>query len=676
MNKHRFRVVAAGLLIEAAVITGSVALGIYIGEQRAPKESASRAEDQTGGKEPATSVAGSQPSGSNQPNSGGQNVQPGGGQSTPSANANRAQPNPTDDGQIRPSPASDAGLGSLPTSYKITGGALILALLSLAVYMLFIKPWLNARPLREALSIIERNDASEFPRAEELLGQSLIRGLRPKKVAEARFALAYVRARLGRHSEAATTLAELIASGHNDRDTVYLYLWVCSRLKEYEKVERLYEEHAETLGDLLDTRLMVGIAYLQRARTHWSRREVDGALHYFEQLRKLNVLTEEIPAHIEDHEVVIGIMSLFDKNPEEARKHFAGAVAAAEKHGKPALHGQLGLLLCEWITTDAPDIDDALEKLLSAMSQGWSREPAVTACKYCDRKFDVDRSYEGKTLACSACKRRFAVEIVKSSNGDEEKRDRLLSEEDLLLRNALLMHTVSLLFAWRALPPRSGLPVREKERLFARIEKIKKVDEDMCDPYLLEGLIHYYFARDDAEREAAVETLDQAASSGVNVPEVLNLIDREHKLAALQVDGLNRFFVLVKEYISDQGVPENLREELKSRLEHFSRFKQLGDIDLIKGEDELAPSLIDIQARGMLLRKRVNTIVRPRLKEDTDDAKALKNMMEDLDTRTKALIENKENLEKAENNLLGVTGEFLLQEEETANPDQAAQEAG
>ncbi|HEY7544258.1 MAG TPA: tetratricopeptide repeat protein, partial [Blastocatellia bacterium] len=574
------------------------------------------------------------------------------------------------------SSAVDNSLGSLPTSYKIAGGILILAVLAFSAYIFIVKPYLSARPLREALAIIERNDPAEFSQAESLLGQALIGGLRPKKVAQARFALAYVRARLGRYSEAATALAELIASGDKDRETVYLYMWVCSRLKEQEKVERLYEEHAERLGDLLDTRLMVGIAYLQRARTHWSRREVDGALHYFEQLRKLNVLVEEIPAHIEDHEVVIGIMSLFDKNPEEARKHFSGAVAAAEKHGKPALHGQLGLLLCEWIAADVPDIDDSLGKLISLMSEGWSRESAVTLCKYCNRKFDVDRSYAGKTLACTACKRRFEVEISKSSDGDAEKRDRLLSEEDLLMRNALLMHAVSLLFTWQVLPPRSGLPVREKESLLARLEKIKEVDEDMSDPYLLEGLIHYYFARDDAEREAAVEMLDRAASSGVNVPEVLNLVDREHKLAALQVDGLNRFFVLVKEYIGDQGVPESLREELKSRLERFSRFKQLGDIDLIKGEDELAPSLADIQARGMLLRKRVNTIVRPRLKEDTDDAKALKGMMEDLDVRTKALIENKESLEKAENNLLGVTGEFLLEEEESANPDQAAGEAG
>jgi rhodanese-related sulfurtransferase len=73
------------------------------------------------------------------------------------------------------------------------------------------------RPLVEAFGIIERNQLSYFGHAAGTLQGALGSGrLRRREAAEARFGLAYVRARSGRLRSASEDLDQLIASGHRD----------------------------------------------------------------------------------------------------------------------------------------------------------------------------------------------------------------------------------------------------------------------------------------------------------------------------------------------------------------------------------------------------------------------------------------------------------------------------
>jgi tetratricopeptide (TPR) repeat protein len=653
MESGRWKLIAGGIVLEVVLVAGSVALGVYLGQERGSK---STGPDRN----------------SNQ-------------QAARSTDAGRATTDGRGDNPPGPGQESAAGKDTPAASYIITAGGLGVALLALAVYFLIISPRRKRRPMLEAFDIIVRKDVADFPRAEELLGRALINGLRAKDIAEARFAQAYVRARLGQYSESSAVAADLIASGNRERATIYLNLWLQSTLKKDDKVSSIYQEHSELLNNLLDTKVIAGIAFLRKARLHWGRKELDGALHYFEQLRNLDVLTEEIPSHIDDHEVVIGIRSLFDKNQEEARRHFQGAVEAAKKQGKPALHGELGLLLCEWRETDTPNIDDALGKALDLMDgdQVAGREIVTAACTHCGKKYDVGRAFSGKKATCTTCKQTFIVEFVPASQatptGDQEgeeseKRERLLSDEELLLRNVLLWRAVSLIFTWRQLPSKSGLRAGDQAELFKRLSRVEEVDPDMPDPYLLRGLIGYYFAADEAEREAAVETMDKASTNGVNVPEVLNLIDREQRLTRLQEDDLNRFFVLVKNRLADATVPEGLREQLKASMEMFSRFRQMGEVDVVKGEVDSAPSLMDVQTRGVLLRKRVNNIVKPRLAgADEEDRKGIEILMKRLDRTTRTLSQRVERLEETEHSLMEATGEFLFGDDEEVDAEDAGE---
>jgi tetratricopeptide (TPR) repeat protein len=561
---------------------------------------------------------------------------------------------------------------------------LAVALVGLALYFWVYLPYRRRKPLREALEIILRQDTDAYGRAEELLSRALEAGLRRADVAEARFALAYVRAQLGRFAEAAGVLSELVSAARPEPEVVYLYLWLQSKLKDQDKVERVYEQHGEALGDLLDTKLIAGIAYLHRARQAWTEKAVDGALHYFNRLRKLGVLTEEIPKHIDQHQVVLGIMALFDGKLDEARKHFDGAVKSAQGDNQPTVPGRLGLLLCAWRGADVPDVDEELAALIEELPGAravLAGEPVPESfqvlCPSCGARYKVKRDMVGKKVACRGCKTSFAVEAPAPAAlaGSPAAKKAELEGDALLLRNTLLLHAVSLLYTWLRLPAKAGLPDGPRRTFRERLRRTRKVDPSLGDCHLLEGLIAYYFARNDAERTDAVQCLERAAKADVNVPEVLDLLQREQKLADVRRNMLTLFLDLVRKYLTDFAVPEPLRRELRDHLAGRRGLADLAKVDLKHGEDQTAPSVQDLQNRGGLIHRRVKTIVQPRLAEaevDPAEQEAITKEMTTLDAATRTLTENVERLEQAEMKLLERTGEFLFDDEPPAEPAPAA----
>ena len=558
----------------------------------------------------------------------------------------------------------------------LVAGAVIVLIL---VYFLIIQPGRKRRTLLQALQIIAADDRANFQQAEDLLNTALISGLRARDVAEARFALAYVRARLGRFAEASAVLADLIASGNCDRETVYLDLWLHARQKEYEKVEHVYDEHSNLLGDLLQSKYMAGIAFLYQARLLWSRRQVSGALHYFERLKELDVLQDQIPSHIDDHQVMFGIVALFEKDLTEARKHFTGAVEAAKRDGRTTSPGDLGLLLCSWCERDMPDVDAQLGAVLAEMEK---RETVIVSCSHCDHSQPVHKKRLGKQVMCVSCEKEFATPPAEGASPSAPgtateseataEDDKQLGDEELLMRNVMLWHAVSLIGNWRRLPPADGLPPAEKSGLLSRLDKVRALDPEMGDPRLLAGLICYYFAANEAQREEALKLLEATIGKDIHVPEVLNLVDRERRLDELQRDALKRFLALVGSYVTDRSVPEHYRQQLRERLSRFKRFNDPREIDLEKGEEDAAPSLRDIQTRGTLLHKRVDSIIKGKLRstEERKVAEAIQGLLEGLEAETKTLVENATRVEETEFELMGQTGEFLLSEE----PEDAALE--
>jgi len=116
----------------------------------------------------------------------------------------------------------------------------VLAALVLCVRTMYISPRRRRERLWEAFDIIERDQTERFEQAAEGLEHSVAVGLTQTEIDEARFALAYVRARTNQFEEAAVNLGTLDRSQDHSRETLYLHLWIKSRRGEHENVERFY----------------------------------------------------------------------------------------------------------------------------------------------------------------------------------------------------------------------------------------------------------------------------------------------------------------------------------------------------------------------------------------------------------------------------------------------------
>lgn len=578
---------------------------------------------------------------------------------------------------------AQGGLPDSPPERSISLSTVLLVaimaalLLGVLGYFFVFEPMRRRKPLRQALQIIQKNQRPQFPHAEELLDQSLLAGLRKKDIAQARFALALLRAIVGKPEEAATVLSDLEKSeAEIDRPAAYLMLWVHARLKKHERVERIYSEYGGVLKGFRQSSLIASISYLALASLRMTRREINGALHYYDQVRKLEVLADEIPGHLDDHEVVTGIVSLFEKNKDEAEKHFQAAVKTAAQREKPTCMGRLGLLLCKWQEQNSSEVDEELGRILMDMQPA----PAATVkslipalCPHCGKAYRVNATYEGKKIQCKGCRRRFPVEEHEEAepeqNGEQQEEnlveDRLLSEDDLLLRNARLWHCFTRLFTWLDFEENSGLPEPERELLLKRLHDVSELDPDMGDPYLIEGLIRYYFAESEEDRKLGHQLIGKAVDREVHVPEVLQLLDRVNKLANLSEQSLTYFHQLSTQYAGNAEVDPELRQRFVRNMNRFSRFRSLGEVEPLPAEESVAPSLENLQGRGQILQTRVSNIVRYRLTdEDSSLKEEIGERLGELHERSQALVEDTRAFQQAELGLMESTGEFLFSDDE------------
>lgn len=589
---------------------------------------------------------------------------------------------PSTSGQETP-PAESAE--SPPLDFEKLAPWILLGVFMLAVLFWFgwYLPAKRRRPLGEALKILNRDSRPEFPVAEEKLSASLLAGLKSRDIAEARFALAYVRIRLERHDEASVVLHDIEKDDEQkvDGPTAYLMLRVHLKLGNMERVERIYNEFQELLRPYEDVPLIASIAFLGLARMRWARREIDGAMHYFDQVRSLNVLADEIPSHIDDHEVVMGTMSLFEDNHDEAKKHFQAAVDAAEQSGKAPWAGRLGLLVCQWRQQDIPDVDDELLEILEGMAQDEPQESddrIATQCTHCSKKYRVHPKYRNKKVKCRGCRKRFKVAVIEETPAEEEaesgngaERDRLLNEDELLLRNVRLWHCVSLLFTWLRLKAEDGLPDDQREEFALRVKRVAAVDPDMSDAQLVESLINYYFARTPEEREAGHHQMEAAVAGGVTLPEILQLVEREKKWADLVRNRYTFLDQIVSGHLATTKHRPGEGKRLIRALGRFKRFRHLQDRFAEGADENAAPTVRDLQQRTDATRVRVTNYI-DRLAQNVDDGTRLEiqGKLDSLETETRGLAENARSVEKLTTDVVIITAQEDLRDEEPLDDEE------
>ncbi|WP_019068604.1 hypothetical protein [Streptomyces hokutonensis] len=498
---------------------------------------------------------------------------------------------------------------------------LFLSVLAGAAYFLVVLPSRWRLPYEQALVLLDSDDRDELERADGLLGQAVGAGPRGQGLDRIRFAQAYVRAMLGRYEPArygaaATALDELIAGEGRTTDTAYLELWVQARLERHDRVTDLYAEHAELLKGRPESRRIAAISHLHLAVGHWQRHETDGALHHFDRVRELDELTDRIPPEVNDLQLVKGVQSMLDGRIDEARDAFTGARKRAEERELPVTEAELGILACDWADGDPGELSERL----AGLSLQVAHRPA-------------DAPTTGP-----------------------------------LRTGVAMLRLLALVREWLGRPALSGAPwPSDFEELERRAAAVREADPDLGDPALVEGLVRYYFALSQPEREQALVVLDEGTglAKGITLPEVLDLMERERALGG-EGDAISRYLALVSEFLDDPDRSPGDRAQYRRLKDRFAPYGDPGGLDTEAVPRPRAPQ-DDIQRRNDALRRRIELITYPRLRDLPEDhpARAVVNeLLKELEAASQVYADGAAVLHGAERKIIVGTGEILLPEEE------------
>ncbi|MCH0572751.1 hypothetical protein I3F60_26505 [Streptomyces sp. MUM 136J] len=513
------------------------------------------------------------------------------------------------------------------------------------LYFLVVLPNRWRLPYEASLALLDSDDRDELERADRLLGEAVNAGPRGRGLSRIRFAQAHVRAMLGtyepaRYAAAATVLDELVAADGHSAHTAYLELWVQSRLDNHDRVTDLYAEQRELLDARPDSRRIAAISHLQLAVGHWRRRETDGALHHFDRVRELGELTEAIPPEVNDLQLIKGVQAVFDGRTDEARDAFADARRRSAERGVATFQAELGLLACGWAEGDPGQLGEWLDRL----AQEIERELA-----------DLPEEPDDDSRAPGA-----------EDRADSDTRERRRTAE-LLRTGIALLRLVILVREWLERPALSGAPSAADFTEFdGRVDAVRAADPELGDAALVGGLVRYYFALNQPEREQALAVLEGGTelAKGIMLPEVLDLLERERALGG-EGDAISRYLALVTEFLDDPDRSPEDRERYRRLKVRFTRFQDAEGIeDGAMPTQRSAPD--DHRRRSQALRRRIELIVYPRVRDLPDDApakRALRELLADLDRASGVYAEGAEVLHGAEQKLITSTGAILLPEE-------------
>lgn len=496
---------------------------------------------------------------------------------------------------------------------------LLLGAAAVGGYFLVLLPRRWRLPYEQALDALASDYREDLERAERLLGEAVNAGPRGADLSRIRLARACVRAKQGayepdRYAAAATALEELIAADGRTTQTAYLELWLQARMDNHDRVAELFAEHGALFDARPDSRRIAAVSHLRLAAAHWRRREADGALRHFDRVKALGELTEHIPSEVNDLQMVRGIQAVFDGELRDAKESFAAARERAVEQGRSSVEAELGLVVCDWGDGEPERLGEWLALLADRLEQ------------------QPPESGAAAELAAGIAELRL----------------------------------VALLREWLGRPEKSGAPTpAEFAELERRAQAVRAADPESGAADLVEGLVRYYFAANQQERDRSLDVLErcEAVAKRTWPPEVLELVRRERELGG-EGDAVSRYLALLAEFLDDPGRPEQDRAELRALKWRFARFDDPIESD---GAQPQQPSPADDRRhQAEALRERIELIVYPRIRDLPEDAPVrvlLRELLADLDAAAGKAAEGAGVLHQVELKLVTNIAQTLLPEE-------------
>jgi len=517
----------------------------------------------------------------------------------------------------------------------------VLIVAGVLVYLKVLVPRRHSRSYREVLGMVA---AGEYRRALPALTQ--VEAKLPEKLrAEARFFIAFALFQLDDLDEAEHRLAALNRENAKDVNVAYLLAYLRTTRRDYDGAEPVLEVIASA-GQLGEGRVrkLYGIVKFQQALEALRDGRIDAAAKLFEKVEQLGDFGDQIPTDLRNRHVVLGAQALFDKDVVGARRQFENLEQAAaqldpDQRESMTASAKLGLALAAWIE-DAPGSPSKVESLL------------VDAAKRLDPDGHLELTWPRTADGTSIADHLEALTRKASRSAQDAELDRAL-------RDVHFLRGVAVLRSWANAEQPSDAHLTEA---LSRFACARDRDPDFSDTYLVVGLLRYYLATTDQEREHGIAELRQAQKLGAHDPEVLQILNHHERIGRASRDAVDTYLQVLDRYVQDGSVREQVRSALVRRL---SRYRKVRDWDsrpeltLVRA---VAPTVAEMNDRSELLRERVNQLLSTQ--QEADDLAAARQLTHSLENDAHALSEHARSIEQKEAELLVLVGDRLLADNE------------
>ena len=573
-------------------------------------------------------------------------------------------------------------LGFTPLSLLIISCLLLVIVIAL-LFLLLIVPARKRKGIRKADKILRKDQRDQFDKAISMLVEAIQKGVGKNGIRYATYLLAYAYTKKGEYKKAQVRLGEMDAKSQKDPDILYLSFYVAVQLEEYRDAITLYASNQALLNHKADANKMAAYAYLCVAVELWNNNEVAGAFDYFDKVRNLGEYCDKLPAGATNHLSMLGLRALHNGNTLKAREHFMEIISNERADERSRMEAKLGICLCTWVEEEQPDIEQELSEIVRYAEKSYQKElsktPRYVRCEHCKAIYRINTGIDMEKYICSECGKSFdPKEITTLNQAEKNGAKQIFSQGGILLINTLLLYSQSYLFSLMAKNLHSGITREMKQTYIGRLDNVLKVDRDEPLARIAKALFLYFTAEDLAEKDEAVNQLE--AVKEIEYSEILNIIQEKKARNEREKNILNEYLELVKDYVSNSDVPLEYRESLYEKLNQNPAFaKWATRKHLAVDHNRTEPSLTLLSIRNMLVKSRVENFIHTKRASKTGitfNEAEITQSLQKIEEGTKIIREQATAMEKDENRVLSLTGELLLQEDETLNTEEQPEPDG
>jgi tetratricopeptide (TPR) repeat protein len=351
-------------------------------------------------------------------------------------------------------------------------------------YFLWLRPQIHRGKLLTAVPLLDGETRRELERAEIQLVEALSAGLGRTDSRDARFALAWTRAKLGRfdaakYGDALVTLAASESPDDSDPATDELRIWLLAQQGKHDEILRTLQRRPE-LAERPLIRPRYAAALEHRAVDLWTRRDVDAAVQTLEQARRLRVDSSVRLRDLVELLLEQGMRAIAERQMKVAEECFIRAEKMTPDTSVQRIEARLGQLIARW-----------------------HREDPVSVLKSLGEEFDgLRRRGEQR------------------GPGQDDVRQ--------LRAHVGWWYLVTMLENWLdRLPARQGLPPDEREHFLAVVRTVTDADPELGDVVMMHGMLDLGLSSGPGIK-AAVQTLERSTRTarGVVLPQVMDIIAR------------------------------------------------------------------------------------------------------------------------------------------------------